>query len=103
VVTWQVYILQCSDSTLYTGVTTDVERRVIEHNTNKKKGAKYTWPRRPVTLVWTDGPFDKSEAYRLERKIKGLQRKEKLEIIEEKKCFSENKSARSDSELYDTN
>ena len=48
--TWYLYILECKDGTLYTGVTTDVERRLHEHN-NTKKGAKYTSTRRPVRLL----------------------------------------------------
>ena len=45
-----VYILECADGTLYTGITTDLERRLDEHN-NSSKGAKYTRARRPVVLV----------------------------------------------------
>lgn len=78
-------MLMCSDGTLYTGVTTDVERRLLEHNTLRKKAAKYTWARRPVKLVFWDGPYDKSKAYRLEALTKRMSRKAKLEMIEQLK------------------
>ena len=48
---WSVYIVRCADDSLYTGITIDLERRLHEHN-NAKNGAKYTRPRRPVTLVY---------------------------------------------------
>ena len=51
---WTVYILTCADATLYTGVTTDLERRLKEHNDCDKKGAKYTRTRRPVSLSYTE-------------------------------------------------
>ena len=59
---WHVYILKCSDGTLYCGSTVDVERRVIEHNTDDIKGAKYTKPRRPVKLVYSEVCSDRSTA-----------------------------------------
>jgi putative endonuclease len=56
---WCVYMLRCADSTLYTGVTTDVSRRVAEHNSGiKGKGAKYTAARQPVTLVYEESCTD---------------------------------------------
>ena len=48
---WYVYLVRCSDNSIYTGITVDIERRVIEHNTSKK-GAKYTRTRQPVKLVY---------------------------------------------------
>ena len=74
------YILQCSDTTLYTGITTDLERRVHEHN-NSHKGAKYTKLRRPVTLVYSEIVENRSEASKREHAIKKLSRQEKLELI----------------------
>ncbi|HBP51421.1 MAG: Excinuclease ABC C subunit domain protein [Candidatus Shapirobacteria bacterium GW2011_GWE1_38_10] len=76
-----VYILQCNDNTLYTGVTTDLERRVKEHN-DLKLGAKYTKIRRPVKLVYSKEFADRSTAMIEEARIKKLNRNEKLEIIE---------------------
>lgn len=73
-----VYILRCSDGTLYTGYTTDVEKRVARHNAGK--GAKYTRARRPVALGFVWECADKSEALRLERKIKRRSRAEKLSL-----------------------
>lgn len=64
-----VYILQCADDTLYTGIATDINRRLNEHNTSDK-GAKYTRSRRPVTLVYSEGFPDRSSASRREYEIK---------------------------------
>ena len=74
-----VYILRCGDGTLYTGMTTDLERRVAVHNSGK--GAKYTRSRLPVTPVYREKVPDKSAALRREREIKALTRAEKLELI----------------------
>lgn len=73
-----VYIVVCSDFTLYTGYTTDLEKRVATHN--KGKGAKYTRSRLPVSLVY-DEEFDtKSEAMKREYQIKQLSRQEKIDV-----------------------
>jgi putative endonuclease len=77
---YYVYILQCSDNTLYTGIATDVDRRLDEHN-NSDKGAKYTKVRRPVKLVYSESQDDRSSASKREYIIKKLKRKEKLELI----------------------
>jgi putative endonuclease len=79
-----VYILQCSDTTLYTGITTDLKRRLQEHN-NSDKGAKYTKTRRPVKLVYDEICQDRSSASKREYAIKHLTRKQKLELLH-KKC-----------------
>lgn len=73
------YIVQCSDGTLYTGWTVDIERRVAQHN--KGKGAKYTKTRRPVKLVYIEEQPDKKTALKRERAIKALPRKKKLELF----------------------
>ena len=75
-----VYILECSDNTLYTGIATDVQRRLDEHN-NSDKGAKYTKVRRPVKLVYSEPQDNRSSASKREYAIKKLKRKEKLELI----------------------
>ncbi|MDF1878480.1 GIY-YIG nuclease family protein [Sulfurimonas sp. SAG-AH-194-C20] len=75
-----VYILKCSDNTLYTGITTDLKRRLNEHN-NSDKGAKYTKLRRPVELVYSEDSEDRSSASKREYAIKKLSRKAKLELI----------------------
>ena len=76
---WYVYIVECSDKTLYTGITTDLNRRVKEHN-ESKRGAKYTKSRRPVTLIKHFVCNSKSEALKLEYKIKQLPKEEKLKF-----------------------
>lgn len=78
---YSTYILRCADSTLYTGITTDTERRVQEHNTDDKKGAKYTRIRRPVELVYSESYENRSEASKREYAIKQLSREEKLRLI----------------------
>jgi len=75
-----VYILKCSDDTLYTGITTDLKRRVDEHNSSDK-GAKYTKLRRPVELLYSEEAEDRSSASKREYAIKKLKRSEKLELI----------------------
>jgi putative endonuclease len=75
-----IYILRCSDDTLYTGITTDLKRRVDEHN-NSPKGAKYTRVRRPVTLVYSESVGDRSSASKREYSIKKMSRATKLELI----------------------
>ena len=76
-------MVQCSDDTLYTGITLDLERRILEHNSSNK-GAKYTRARRPVCLVYSEKHDSRSEASKREYYIKKkLSRKEKLKLIEE--------------------
>jgi len=77
---WYVYIVQCSDKSLYTGITVDLDRRVLEHNTSNK-GAKYTRPRRPVQLVYSEAHEDRSSASKRESAIKKLSRTEKLTLL----------------------
>ena len=74
-----VYILRCSDNTLYTGWTTDLEHRVKVHN--QGKGAKYTRNRRPVYLEYYEIFDEKGEALKRECAIKKLKRSEKLKLI----------------------
>lgn len=76
-----VYILECSDNTLYTGIATDIVRRLDEHN-NSDKGAKYTKIRRPVKLVYSEIQENRSSASKREYTIKKLTRKKKLELID---------------------
>ena len=77
---WFVYILRCADETLYTGVTTDIERRIEEHN-DSPKGAKYTRVRRPVVLAHSEPFPDRSTACAREAAIKRLSREEKLTLL----------------------
>ncbi|MCW1948927.1 MAG: GIY-YIG nuclease family protein [Candidatus Shapirobacteria bacterium] len=75
-----VYILECCDSTFYTGITTNLERRVKEHNTSKI-GAKYTKVRRPVKLIYSKEFSNRSEASIEESRIKKLSRIEKINFL----------------------
>lgn len=77
---YHLYILECADKTLYTGITTDLERRVYEHNM-AKIGAKYTRTRRPVVLIYSKKFRTRSLALKAEYKIKQMTRVEKLELI----------------------
>ena len=81
---WYVYILQCSDNTLYTGITTDVDRRLDEHNHDNQKGARYTRCRRPVTLIYHETVPDRSSASKREAQLKKLPRQKKLALINER-------------------
>lgn len=78
--TWHVYLLRCADGSLYAGITTDLERRVAEHNSGKT-GAKYTRTRRPVSLVWSESATDRGAASRAEYTLRTLSRKGKECLI----------------------
>ena len=78
---YYVYIVQCADDTLYTGIATELERRIDEHN-HSDKGAKYTRVRRPVKLVYSEEYPDRSTASKREYEIKKkMSRSEKLALI----------------------
>ncbi len=79
---WHVYIVECADGTYYTGITTDVNRRINEHNYSFKS-AKYTRSRRPVKLVYVESSENRSTASRRESQIKKLKRKKKIILIEQ--------------------
>jgi putative endonuclease len=76
---YYVYLVMCADATLYTGITTDLARRVAEHNTGL--GAKYTRGRLPVTLVYAAPCSGRAQASREEMRIKRLPRTEKLMLV----------------------
>lgn len=77
---WYVYILKCVDDSLYTGITTDLERRLFEHNFSAK-WAKYTKIRRPVELFYSQIFNSRIDASKEEYRIKRLSRKQKEELI----------------------
>jgi putative endonuclease len=78
---YYVYMLECADGTLYTGITTDLARRVEEHNSSDK-GAKYTRARRPVKLVYSETHQDRSQASQREYHIKKkMTREAKKQLI----------------------
>ena len=79
---WHLYILRCKDGSLYTGITTDVEKRLEAHRSGK--GAKYTRGRAPLELVYREECGDHSQALKRELEIKALPRDKKLLLIGEK-------------------
>jgi putative endonuclease len=83
---WFLYVLQCSDGSYYTGVTTDLNRRLKEHNTSKR-GAKYTKTRRPVEIIYSLEYEDRSSAQKFEHRFKQLTRKQKEEVINKVKIL----------------
>ena len=78
---WQVYLLQCADQSLYAGVTTDVARRLQQHNGQLAGGARYTKARRPVALVWSEACDSRSDAQQREYALRRLSREQKLALI----------------------
>ena len=80
-VSYFIYILECSDGSLYTGITKDIVKRLEEHNTSNK-GAKYTKARRPVKLLYKEPSLNRSSASKREYEIKKLTRLKKLQLIQ---------------------
>ncbi|WP_034633844.1 GIY-YIG nuclease family protein [Maridesulfovibrio bastinii] len=78
---WYVYLLRCSDNSLYCGITTDPQRRLKEHNSGK--GAKYTSPRRPVIFETVMEVPDRSAACRLENLTKQRPASQKKDFLEQ--------------------
>ena len=78
---WYLYILRCKDDTLYTGITTDVEKRLEAHRSGK--GAKYTRGRGPLELVYRESCGSHSDALKREHQVKMLTREEKQNLIRE--------------------
>lgn len=76
---WSIYIVQCNDGTLYTGITKDINRRLEEHN--DKTGAKYTRSRGPVKLVYEEQVNSRSDALKREYQIKALPLPKKVALI----------------------
>ena len=76
---WFVYIIYCTDGSLYTGITTDLERRYIQHA--EQKGAKYFRGRKPSELVYQESGHDRSSATKREIGIKKLSRTDKILLI----------------------
>ena len=78
---YYVYIVECADGTYYTGYTSNISRRINEHNYSFKKGAKYTRSRRPVRLVYKETFSSISDAMKRENQIKRLTRKQKKDLL----------------------
>ncbi len=79
---WYVYLAECSDKSLYCGITANLIRRFQQHNGIRKGGAKYTQSRRPVTLLAYQGLMQKSQALKLEITIKNLPKNQKLAFLQ---------------------
>ena len=77
---WHIYILRCRDGSLYAGITTDLQRRVHEHN-HTSQGARYTRARRPVELAYSEEVDSRSAACRREWEIRQLKSTQKTQLI----------------------
>ena len=86
---WYLYVLRCGDGTLYTGITTDVERRFAAHQSGK--GAKYTRGRGPLELLHQEGCGDHAQALKREYAFKRLSREQKLLFLEQARREEKNK------------
>ena len=88
---WFVYIIQASDDSLYTGISTDVDRRFSEHEDvnagNGVKGARFFRGRVPVAIVYSEDGHDRSSASKREAAIKKMSRSDKLKIVAQVKCL----------------
>jgi putative endonuclease len=76
---WSVYLTRCSDSTLYCGISNDVPKRIVKHNTGR--GAKYTKTRRPVTLVYVEEVGTMGQALKREHQIKKMSKRSKEKLV----------------------
>ena len=76
---WHVYIIECSDGSLYTGITNDLDKRIAAHNDGR--GAKYTKSRRPVRLRYSEPATDRKHASQRESAIKSLRKAKKMRLI----------------------
>ncbi len=85
---WFTYLLRCADNSLYAGVTTDLARRIHEHNYNDRLAAKYTRVRRPVTLVYAEQCESRKAACQREYQVRKLNKAKKEQLIEQ---FTEHK------------
>lgn len=79
---WFIYIIRCADNSLYTGITKDISRRLVEHNSDNERAAKYTRGRRPVVLVYQETFNTRSAAASREYEIKKMSRPEKEQLVE---------------------
>ena len=77
---YYVYIVRASDSSLYSGITTDLERRIREHN-SEKVGSKYLRSKRPVTLVYSETQVNRSAALKREAELKKLNKQAKERLV----------------------
>lgn len=85
---FSLYIVRCADGSLYTGIATDVDKRLIEHESGPR-GAKYLRGKAPLELVYSEVVGDRALASRLEYRVKQLGRKQKLELIEGRRSLAD--------------
>jgi putative endonuclease len=85
---WYIYLIRCQDGSLYTGITTNVARRLSEHRGGGKKGAKYLRGRGPLAVAFQKKLAGKSQALRVERLVKMLPKARKEELIKTASAFS---------------
>ena len=78
---WKVYVLRCSDNSLYTGITLDLRRRLDEHNNNDRLASAYTRARRPVKLIYHEAHKNRSLASKREAEIKKMKKAQKERLI----------------------
>lgn len=78
---WFVYLLRCADNSLYAGITTDLNRRIEQHNHCNKTGAKYTRVRRPVVLAYYESATDRKSASQREYQLKKLTKAQKEKLV----------------------
>ena len=78
---WQVYLVRCIDDSIYAGITTDLDRRLKQHNGELPGGARYTSGRQPITLMWSEVCDSRSDALRREAALRRLNRRQKWALI----------------------
>ncbi len=81
VASWSVYLIRCGDNSLYTGISNDVVKRFLVHQSNHRTGAKYLRSRHPLKLIFTLEAGDRAEASRLEAGIKKLSKEKKEQLV----------------------
>jgi putative endonuclease len=84
---WFLYILRCGDNSLYTGITTDVKRRLAEHRGKAGRGARYLRGRGPLVLVYTKKAGTRSQALKMEFKVKKMKKNDKERLIRHQETF----------------
>jgi len=84
---WYLYIVRCRDGTLYTGISTDVDRRLAEHLRGGDAGSKYLKGRAPLTLLFKKRLGSRSLALKVERRVKMLSREKKEQMIRDPGCI----------------
>lgn len=87
--TWFVYLLRGRQRRFYCGITTDLERRVWEHNNDPKRASKCAWACRPLVLVWSIPVATRGEATRIERRVKKLRKPDKIALVEGTRTLEE--------------